>query len=152
MCSASLNRSPCALEPISHQIGSAGYAAFVKRTQCHYILVSEFAAHFSIAKKRRVADDEFRIRPGGFYRLAFRVMGENRVAVLDVIELAENRLCRPSNAVVIQPLQVAYPNHHRGQLVRVDVRFQTIELRWVNLMRQESREAMLCAEEIDLSP
>ena len=86
-------------------------------------------------KKRRVANDEVRLRPCGFYRLAVRIMGENRVPVLDVIELAQNRLCRPADAVVIEPLQIANPNHHRGQLVRVDVGFQAVELRRVNLMR-----------------
>ena len=32
------------------------------------------------------------------------IAGENRVAVLDVIELAENRLCRPTNTVLVEPL------------------------------------------------
>jgi hypothetical protein len=127
-------------------------AIVIHLEELFHITISEFLPHAVSPEKRRIADNEFRLRPCGFYRLAVCIMGENRVPVLNVIELAENRLCRPSNAVVIEPLQVAYPDHHRGQLVRVDVRFQAVELRWVNLMRQEGWQAVLCAEEIDLSP
>ena len=70
-------------------------------------------------------------------------MGENRVPVLDVIELAENRLCVPADAVVLEPLQIANPNHHRRKLVRVDVGFQAVELRGCDLEREKRGKATL---------
>jgi len=67
-----------------------------------HIAIAQFDADPLSSEERRIANDEFRLWPGGFYRIAVRVMGENRVPMLDVIQLA--------NAVVIEPLQVANPN------------------------------------------
>ena len=36
--------------------------------------------------------------------------------------------------------------------MRVDVHFLAVELRWMDLMRQHGRKAVLCAEHIDLFP
>lgn len=78
-------------------------------------------------------------------------MRQNGIAVLDVIELPQDRLNRPANRVFIQPLQVANPHHHGGKLLRVNVGFQSEELLGVILLFDEGGQVMRSGEQTPLA-
>src|SRR6266568_8536691 len=79
-------------------------------------------------------------------------MCQDCVAVLDIVELAQDRFCGPADSVLIQPLQVANPHHHGRKLLRVDVGFQAVKLRGVNLFIEEGGEPVLCGKYAGILP
>ena len=79
-------------------------------------------------------------------------MRQDGVAVLDVIELAQDRLDRPTNRVLVEPLQVSNPDHHGSKLLRVNVRFQPEELLRVNLLFNEGGLAVFGGKDARLVP
>src|SRR5882724_198675 len=121
-----LNLCACAFKPERHKVCAARYAASVKRTQAVHVFVAKFAAHFLIAKERRVADDAIDVRPLWFRGLAVCVTGQYCITMQNVVELAENRLCGPANTVLIEPLEITYPDDHRRQFLRIHVGFQSV--------------------------
>ena len=112
LCLARLYLSARALKPKRHKVRASRHASRIQLAQGIYVFVAKLTAHFLVTQERRVADDEIHFRPIGFRCLALSVVGEDRIAVLNIIKLAQNRLCRPANGVLMQPLQITYPNHH----------------------------------------
>ena len=146
------NLCSCALKPERHQICASRHAGRVELAQLVNIYIAQLTAHFLIAKKRRIPDDAARFRPFGFYSFAFVIVRKNGVAVLNVIELAQDRLCGPSDAVLIEPLQITNPDHYGRQLLRVDVRLQAEEQRGMNLSFQKRGKAMFGGEHAGFVP
>ena len=72
--------------------------------------------------------------------------------MLNVIELAQNRLSRPTNRMFVEPLQITNPHNHGCQLLRVDVDFQPKQLCGVYLFFQKSCKPMLSGKDAGLMP
>ena len=53
-------------KPIRDQIRTARHAIRIRRAQGGGVSIAQFAAHFLIAQKRRIADDDIDHRPSGF--------------------------------------------------------------------------------------
>ena len=85
------------------------------------VVVAEAAPQQLAAQERRIADDELRLRPLGLARVRRVGEVEQRVAGLDVVERAQDRVAAVAQAVADHPLDLADPDGHPGELGGVGV-------------------------------
>ena len=107
--------------PVADQIGTGWNGTPIGAAESIDIRVSKLTAHTAVAQERRVADDELGLGPRRRDGGAFVVVGEDRVAQLDVVEGLQHRVARVAVAVVQHPLDVADPDRDARQLLRVRV-------------------------------
>ena len=99
-------------EPEGNQIRCTGNSLAIYLSKCLDVSVTQAAPHFLSTQEWWVADDAIHFRPFGFSLPAIRITGQDGIVVLDIIELAQNRFSGPTDAVLIEPLQIANPDHY----------------------------------------
>ena len=80
------------------------------------ILSTKFRAYFSTTEERGIADDDVYGGPFWLGGCAVGIIGENRVAVFDLVKAGEDWLGKVVEAIGDPPLQIADPNDDLSQL------------------------------------
>ena len=122
----------CFFKPVANQVSAAGYASFVGFAQRCGVGLAQFANHFAVTQKRRVAHNHIGLWPLGF--LAFG--GEQGIAVFDAVQGFEDRAARQGFAVALAPLDVANPDRHAGQFGGKSVDLDAQNVVWPGLHDQ----------------
>jgi len=118
-CLACLDLRPGLLEPVGHQVGAAGHTAFIAAPQPIDVEIAQLAAHHLVAQEGRIADDHVRFRPDRFAAVGV----EQRVAMLDAVQGAQDGVPGDLPAVAAAPLDVADPDGDAGEFGGVFVDF-----------------------------
>ncbi len=104
--------------------------------------IAKFTPHPLVTQERWIADDDVRLRPLRLDGPTLLVVPQDGVHRFDVVQAAEDGAGDGGEAVVVQPLEVADPDHDLGQLVGVGVDFDAVELLRLHL-GEPGRQAVL---------
>ena len=100
-----LNLGKGLAEPVRNEVDLMGHATLIKHKQIVNVPIAKFPPKTPAAQKRRIPHNKFRRRPLRLICLAFRVVAQNCISVLDVRQFLQNRLAIFPNGVLVLPLQ-----------------------------------------------
>jgi len=114
------------LKPVANQIGPTGDAAGVSLTQRSDIILAQFSELFLIAQKRRIADDELRLRPGGLAAIGI----QQRIPAFDGMQRPQNRPTRHVKTIAAHPLDFPDPHCRSGQFGGKQIDLDALHALW----------------------
>jgi hypothetical protein len=120
---ACLDHGPGFFVPIGDQISLMRHPTLVDAKECIDVVIAEIRPHELATKERRVADDDRSLRPVCFSRSGRIGQVKHRVAALNVVERAKDRVTQIGKAVAEHPLNLADPDDNAGKLGGVGVEF-----------------------------
>ena len=120
------------LEPVADQVGFRRHAAVVGREHPRDVVLTQMRNQQLAAQKRRVADHDVGRRPGRFGAVG----RQDRVSALDGVQRLEDRVARLREAVAPHPLEFADPDRHPGELGRVGIDLDALDVGRADLRKR----------------